>query len=111
MYSMKVRSGNISYSPYLSSYYNKLKKEEEGKFIQLDEGYGLKFNEHEIWYTKHNRQISYFSKPNNAFLEFRNNLSVEELTNEEFMKIFSHKLRIHKVHKINNSIFLVLYSN
>lgn len=42
-------------------------------------------------------------------MEFRNNLSVNELENAEFMEIFAPKLHIQRVQAINESLVAVLY--
>ncbi len=46
---------------------------------------------------------------NNDFLEFRNNLSVEELDEPEFIKIFSLKLPIVQVKYLSDDCIIVLF--
>lgn len=45
----------------------------QNRVIKLSENDGVMYNEHEVWYVKKNKnntydKVSYFSKPNNAFL-------------------------------------------
>ena len=49
--------------------------------------------------------------PNDSFLEFRNNLSIDELEDPDFMKIFAKKQNIKSVTKINTHMFAVLYND
>lgn len=85
--------------------------------IQLSKHRYLAWNNEEIWLSEPSRApganqakpISYFSMPNDAFLEFRNNLSVEELEDPQFMQIFAKKQPIKGVAKINSSKFAVLF--
>jgi hypothetical protein len=53
--------------------------------------------------------ISVYTMVNNDFLEFRNNLSVEELDEPEFIKIFSLKLPIVQVKYLSDDCIIVLF--
>jgi hypothetical protein len=67
-----------------------------------------------VWYAslkdKTAKLISYLSVPNDAFLEFRNNLGIHELENSEFMEMFAEKLPILSVAKLSETLFAVLFS-
>lgn len=87
----------------------------EGEGMELlvvGEGYGLLHNETEIWYVRLGKpleRISYFTRANNPFLEFRNNLTVEELEDDEFMGMFATHLKIICLYALSSSRFVLLY--
>jgi hypothetical protein len=75
----------------------------------------LLYNSREIYYTfcssSKIEQISYYSLINDDFTEFRNNISVGELEDVEFMGIFNKKMVIKDIRYLRDSTIFVLYES